>query len=227
MFVLLSVWRSTKQLFTLVNMHSPLVDDRTARARIRDEALCLFAERGADAVTMRDIAAAAGVSPALLVRHYGSKDGLVEAVDSHVVQTLEALLTVVTAPVQEGPQPSATPTLLEAFAVHLPPQSPIPDYLGRSLIAGGAVGSALFARLYAISQDALGAMVAGGTADAGDDPAMRAAFLLVNDLAVLMLRRRVAEVLGVDPLTAAGMERWATEAFAIYRDGLTGSPGTT
>jgi len=89
------------------------------------------------------------------------------------------------------------------------------------------MGSVLFARLYAISQDALGAMVAAGTADAGDDPAVRAAFLLLNDLAVLMLRRRVAEVLGVDPLTAAGMERWATEAFAIYRDGLTGSPGTT
>ncbi|MEO7078692.1 MAG: helix-turn-helix domain-containing protein, partial [Rhodococcus sp. (in: high G+C Gram-positive bacteria)] len=42
-------------------MHSP-PDDRTARARIRDEALRLFAERGPDAITMRDIAAAAGVS---------------------------------------------------------------------------------------------------------------------------------------------------------------------
>ena len=209
-------------------MHLPSADDRTARARIRDEALRLFAERGPDAVTMRDIAAAAGVSPALLVRHYGSKDGLVEAVDGHVVQTLEALLAQVTGQGDaDDPQPSAMPTMLEAFAVHLPPQSPIPDYLGRSLIAGGVVGSALFARLYDISRDALDAMVAAGTADAGDDPAMRAAFLMINDLAVLMLRRRLTEVLGVDPLTAAGMERWATEVFAIYRDGLTGSSGNT
>ncbi|WP_418004322.1 TetR/AcrR family transcriptional regulator [Mycobacterium sp. PDNC021] len=202
-------------------MHLLSADDRTARARIRDEALRLFAERGPDAVTMRDIAAAAGVSPALLIRHYGSKDGLVEAVDGHVVQTLEALLIQVTGQGRaDDPQPSATPTMLEAFAVHLPPQSPIPDYLGRSLIAGGAVGSALFARLYDISRDALDAMVADGTADAGDDPAMRAAFLMINDLAVLMLRRRLTEVFGVDPLTATGMERWATEVFAIYRDGL-------
>ncbi|HEX8936538.1 MAG TPA: helix-turn-helix domain-containing protein [Pseudonocardiaceae bacterium] len=51
-----------------------LLDDRTARARVRDETLRLFGERGPDAVTVRDIAAAAGVSPALVVRHYGSKE---------------------------------------------------------------------------------------------------------------------------------------------------------
>ena len=32
------------------------VDDRTGRARVRDAALELFAERGEDAVTMRQIA---------------------------------------------------------------------------------------------------------------------------------------------------------------------------
>lgn len=49
---------------------------------------------------------------------------------------------------------------------------------------------------------------------------MRAAFLLVNDLAVLTLRPRLTEVLGVDPLSDAGMRRWAGEVFAIYREGL-------
>ena len=38
-------------------------DDRTARAAIRDEALRLFAAQGPDAVTVRQVAAAAGVSP--------------------------------------------------------------------------------------------------------------------------------------------------------------------
>jgi len=89
-------------------MHSPPPDDRTARARIRDEALRLFAERGPAAVTMRDIATAADVSPALLVRHYGSKDGLIAAVDNHVLETLESLLTAVTAETAEvGMGPSA------------------------------------------------------------------------------------------------------------------------
>lgn len=188
----------------------------------------MFAERGPDAVTMRDIAAAADVSAALVIRHYGSKDGLVEAVDNHVLATLEALLALVTRQGGEATlESTGVPTMLDAFALYLPPQSAIPDYLGRLLITGGAVGSTLFARLYEISKDALAAMVTAGAAGAGDDPAVRAAFLMVNDLAVLILRRHLADVLGVDPLTAAGMGRWATEVFAIYRDGLTGPPGST
>jgi AcrR family transcriptional regulator len=211
-------------MFTIVNMHSLLPDDRTARARIRDEALRLFAERGTDAVTMRDIAAAAGVSPALLVRHYRSKDGLVEAVDDHVARTLEVLLTEVTERTAAvGLGASAVPTVLDGLAAHLPPDSPIPAYLSRLLIAGGPVGSALFHRLHEISRRALDAMVAAGIASPGDDPAVRAAVLMVNDLAVLTLRARLTEVLGVDPLSEAGIKRWAGEVFAIYRDGLLGT----
>ncbi|BBZ69166.1 TetR/AcrR family transcriptional regulator [Mycobacterium paraseoulense] len=202
-------------------MHSPLPDDRTARARIRDEALTLFAERGPDAVTLRDIATAAGVSPALLIRHYGSKDGLVEIVDDHVVATFDVLLTTMTEQTAvAGLEPTAVPSLLDGLATHLPPESPIPAYLGRLLITGGRAGSALFDRLFRLSQTTLDAMVAAGTASGGADGEVRAAFLLVNDLAVLTLRPRLTEVLGVDPLSHAGMRRWASEVFAIYRDGL-------
>lgn len=202
-------------------MHSPLPDDRTARARIRDEALRLIAERGPDAVTLRDIATAAGVSPALLIRHYGSKDGLIEVVDSHVVATFEALLTRMTEQTAAvGLEPTAVPSLLDGLATYLPPDSAIPAYLSRLLITGGRAGSALFDRLFRLSRATLDAMVAAGTASPGADAEVRAAFLLVNDLAVLTLRPRLTEVLGMDPLSDAGMRRWAGEVFAIYRDGL-------
>lgn len=203
----------------IVNMRSPQSDDRTARARIRDEALRLFAERGPAAVTMRDIAAAAGVSAPLLIRHYGSKDGLIEAVDAHVVATFEALLTNITEQTA-GLDQDAVPSLLDGLATLLPPESAIPAYLSRMLIEGGPAGSALFERLFRLSEQTLDEMVAAGTASAGSDSAVRAAFLLVNDLAVLTLRPRLAKVLGVDPLSEAGMRRWAGEVFAIYRDGL-------
>jgi AcrR family transcriptional regulator len=204
----------------MVNMQSPS-DDRTARARIRDEALRLFAEHGPDAVTLRDIAASAAVSPALIVRHYGSKDGLREAVDNHVVQIFEMLLTqAVQAPQDDGTDPGLPPPLLDGLTARLPPDSAIPTYLGRLLTTGGPAGSALFHRLYAASTEGLAAMTASGMAVPGDDPAVRAAFLLVNDLAVLILRRHLTEVLGIDPVSTPGMKRWAGEALTIYRDGL-------
>ncbi|NLE81724.1 MAG: TetR/AcrR family transcriptional regulator [Rhodococcus sp.] len=202
-------------------MHSPLPDDRTARARIRDEAIRLFAERGADAVTVRDIAAAADVSPALILRHYGSKDGLRTAVDEHVARVFEAMLDQVVAD-QSAATDSELSGLAEAVATHLPVDSPIPAYLGRILLTGGPVGSPLFARLHEVSRNALDRMTDAGTAVPGDDPDVRAAYLLVADLAVLILRDRLHEVLGVDPLSARGMQRWGNEVLAIHRNGLNG-----
>jgi AcrR family transcriptional regulator len=204
-------------------MSSP-PDDRTGRARIRDAALRLFSERGPDAVTMRDIAAAADLSPALLVRHYGSRDGLIEAVDDYVVASIEAMLTQVTEQTGAvGIGPSAVPSMLGGLASYLPTDSAIPAYLGRLLTGSGSVGAALFGRLHRVSRTALDAMVADGVAVAGGDPDVRVAFLLISDLAVLMLRTRLSEVLGVDPLSNAGMKRWASEVFEIYRNGLTGT----
>lgn len=49
--------------------------DRT-RAAILDAARRLFAERGHGATTIRDIAAEAGIDPALVMRYFGSKDEL-------------------------------------------------------------------------------------------------------------------------------------------------------
>ena len=200
---------------------SSLPDDRTARARIRDEALRLFAERGPDAVTVRDIAAAAAVSPALVVRHYTSKDGLRTAVDDYVARAFEVLLAQIVEPADGGAfDPEALPSLAELVAAQLPAGSSIPAYLGRLLLTGGPVGSALFARLHAAARDTLSALVRTGAATPGADPAVRAAFLLVNDLAVVILRDRLREVLGTDPLSDTGLRRWGAEVLAIYRGGL-------
>lgn len=173
---------------------------------------------------MREIAAAARVSPALVVRHYGSSTGLREAVDDHVAQVLEVLLAEVTRASDDSAAGLGVPaSLLDGLTAHLPPDSAIPAYLGRLLLTGGPVGSDLFRRLYAASKDALAAMTASGTASTGADPEVRAAFLLVTDLAVLTLRRHLTDALGVDPLSAPGMTRWAAEVLTIYRDGLGGT----
>ena len=52
-------------------------------------------------------------------------------------------------------------------------------------------------------------MVESGAAAPTEDPAVRAAFLLVNDLALILLRNQIAAAIGVDPLTPEGIDRWA------------------
>jgi hypothetical protein len=118
------------------------------------------------------------------------------------------------------PSDAGDPLDLEALPT-LPADSAIPPYLVRMLVAGGPVGSALFRRLHALSRQALVSLSEAGVATAGADPEVRAAFLLVNDLAVVILRGRLCDVLGIDPLSAAGLRRWGAEALSIYRGGLT------
>ena len=196
--------------------------DRTARAVIRDEALRLFAEDGPDAVSVRQIAAAAGVSPGLVIHHFGSKNGLREAVDAHVLAMFGAMLGELTT--GDLYDPGAAGSLAEAVARYLPPGSPVPGYLRRLLLAGGDPGRELFRRLYQGSRAALDAMSEAGLAARGADPAVRAAILMSNDLAVLLLRDQLAEVLGEDPLSAAGIARWGREMLAIYAAGLMAVP---
>ncbi|GGM89594.1 TetR/AcrR family transcriptional regulator [Dactylosporangium sucinum] len=66
--------------------------DLTGRARLRQAALRLFAERGFAATSARAVAAEAGLSPALVIHHFGSKEGLRTAVDEEVLARLGAAL---------------------------------------------------------------------------------------------------------------------------------------
>lgn len=66
--------------------------DLTGRARLREAALRLFAQRGFAATSARAVAAEAGLSPALVMHHFGSKEGLRAAVDEQVLARLGAAL---------------------------------------------------------------------------------------------------------------------------------------
>lgn len=200
-------------------------DDRTARAVIRDEALRLFADQGPDGVTVRQIAAAAGVSPGLVVHHFGSKEGLRRAVDEHVLGLFDRMLGEMTGEhAADLYDPEASGSVAEAIVKHLPADSAVPAYLRRLLLADGDTGRELFRRLFRLSAATLEELAAAGMAAAGEDPAVRAAFLLINDLAVLLLRDHLTEVLGADPLSGPGMTRWAAEVLAIYGSGLLAAP---
>ncbi len=208
-------------MFSLLNMSSVIDDDLTARATIRNAALRLFADRGPDAVTVREIATRAGVSPGLVVHHFGSKDGLRAEVDAFAARAFdaifEALPTDELADVLAGG--AATSSLAEAFARGFPPGSPLPAYLRRLLLSNDPVGAVLFGRWYAATRGLLDTLVEMGVARPSEDPEVRAAFFLVNDLALILLRNPIALAIGADPLTPEGIERWAREATNVYAQG--------
>ncbi|HEY4018956.1 MAG TPA: TetR/AcrR family transcriptional regulator [Pseudonocardiaceae bacterium] len=199
--------------------------DLTTRAKIRNVALRLFAESGFDAVSVRQIATAANVSPALVLHHFGSKDGLRQAVDQHVGTIFETLLDI-TSRTDFAALLSAGNGgfVAEAFAHAFPPDSPLPGYLRRLLLSGDPAGMALFRRWHEATQLVITTLVDQGLAVGSADEPLRAALLLVNDLGVVLLRDAVRHSLGVDPLSPDGLRRWAGEVTTLYRGGLWTTP---
>ncbi len=208
-------------------MSSAIEDgDLTARANIRNAALRLFADHGPDAVTLREIATQAGVSPALVVHHFGSKDGLRAEVDAFAARAFDAIFEAL--PTEELVEMlvggEANGSVAEAFARGFPPGSPLPAYLGRLLLTDEPAGAVLFARWFDLTRRLLDVMVEMGVARPSADPDIRAAFFLVNDLALILLRNPIAKAIGADPLTPDGIERWAREATTVYAEGAFRAP---
>jgi AcrR family transcriptional regulator len=58
------------------------------RRAVLDAATTLFAQRGVDAVSLRDIAAAADVHVSLIIRYIGHREELVAEVFGHVSDQL-------------------------------------------------------------------------------------------------------------------------------------------
>jgi AcrR family transcriptional regulator len=205
----------------MLNMRSTRDEDMTRKAVIRDEALRLFAAKGSDAVTVREIAEAAGVSAPLVIHHFGGKQQLVDAVNEHVTGVLDSIVSDLSSagPSAAGHDLLDAATLAQALVHNLPADSALPAYLRRLLLEHTPDARRLFEKWFATTSAFFGSLAGAGVARPSADPAVRAAFLLVNDLAMILLRPLIVEVVGVDPLTPDGARRWATEAMDVYAHG--------
>jgi TetR/AcrR family transcriptional regulator, regulator of cefoperazone and chloramphenicol sensitivity len=203
-----------KQAFRILNMRA--AEDLKAAAVIREAAMRLFAERGAAAVTVRQIAAAAGVSPGLVMHHFGSKSGLMQAVDRRAVAFFEEMISELAGIGAEG----ASTSLAELFASRLEREPAITAYLRRLLADGGEPADEVFGKLFDTTLEGMSALVAAGVARPAGDERIRAAFLLANDLALVLLRRQIARATGLDPLSRDGLARWTAEVVDVYMGGV-------
>jgi len=77
-------------------------DAEVTKQKILDASTKLVAEHGIEGTSIRDIAAACGVSLATVLHYYGSKDGLYEAVVDGMYQELDALREALLANIKPG-----------------------------------------------------------------------------------------------------------------------------
>ncbi len=124
--------------------------DLTSKARIRNAALTLFAQQGEDGTSMRAIATAAGVTVGLVTHHYGTKDGLREAVDTLVVELFADTLSPLP---KEGSARRILALRDEAVAGMLNANPTIVDYLRRSLLHGAGRPGDVLSRLAALTAE--------------------------------------------------------------------------
>ena len=78
----------------------------------------------------------------------------------------------------------------------------------------------LFRRLYQVTRAGMQALERAGVVRRSDDDAVRNAFLLSNDLAVLLFRPHLSQVTGIDPLSRDGLVRWSAEVVDVYSRGV-------
>jgi AcrR family transcriptional regulator len=158
--------------------------DLTATARIRDAAIEQFGQHGFD-VGLRTIAQAAGVSAALVIHHFGSKDGLRKACDDFVAEEIRSSKS-------EAIRSNDPATWLAQMA-EIESYAPLTAYLVRSLQAGGELATMLWHRMTEDAEEYMAEGVRAGTIKPSRDPHARAEFLTITSGGGLLLYLQMHE----------------------------------
>lgn len=164
-------------------------DDRTTRARIRDAAIDLVAAEGVDALTARGVAEAAGVSPGLVIHHFGSMEGLRAACDEHIAAAIREQKS---SALRSGPGLDVMALLRDARTARLV------GYLAAVLVEDSPAVSRLVDDLVADAEQYLDEGVRSGMLRGSSDPHGRAVVLTLWSLSTLVMHRHLHRLLGVD-----------------------------
>jgi TetR/AcrR family transcriptional regulator, regulator of cefoperazone and chloramphenicol sensitivity len=169
-------------------------EDLTARARIRDAALRMFAERGIAGATIRDIATAAGVSSGLIRHHFGSKDELRRACDTYVLEHSQAIREYLL--VGGGlADPAFLGSIQETATL-------MQTYLMRSMMDGSAAAAEMFEVMVRQTEQAVAAANVERV-----DPRGYAVTLVAMIGGVFLMQDQISRSLGVDVRSGRGYFR--------------------
>jgi AcrR family transcriptional regulator len=179
--------------------------DLTTKARIRNAAFALLGEQGEAGSTVRAIAQRAGVSPPLVLHHFGSKKGVIDAVADWVVDHLRQ----VTADIEATADPVEAHRRRQLRFERMVTDTPrLGDYLRRMLLDGSPAGLDWFKQAVDRSAAGLVQRERQGLARPSQDIQAEAVMLIVLGLAPVLLRPLVEHALGVDFQDEPARRRW-------------------
>lgn len=176
-----------------------VVELSSGKMRLIKVAMALFAEKGFDGVTVRDISAAAGVSVGLINHHFGSKEGLREAVDRYFIAQFEEVLFEQPASYGASAQvdlDSVTDRTEAWIARHIDDWDLTKAYMRRALLEGSDWGAGLFERFYQVARTSMDRMDAEGLVRADVDKLWLPLLITYLELGTLLLEPLVERVLG-------------------------------
>jgi TetR/AcrR family transcriptional regulator, regulator of cefoperazone and chloramphenicol sensitivity len=189
------------------------MEDLTTRARIRDAAIRYFGAHGFRSGTLRSIAAAAGVSPALVIHHFGSKDGLRAACEAHVVERIDEMTA-------QAVSHLGAADLLD-MAARRPEQAVLVPFLLTALGEGGDFGERIYERLVSDLEKYLDAAVAAGVVRPVDDVRAFAEMLTTFKLGTQLLAGSVAgAAVPADEARLAAADRLTMPALELFTHGM-------
>lgn len=145
-------------------------EDRTTTARIRDAAIDQFGQHGFS-VGLRTIAEAAGVSAALVIHHFGSKDGLRKSCDAYVAEVIRDAKS-------ESMQTSDPASWLAQMA-EIESFAPVVAYLVRSMQSGSDLAKSFWLKMVENAEQYLEEGVRTGVLKPSRDPRARARYLAI------------------------------------------------
>lgn len=190
----------------------------TAETKIRRAALALFAEHGYEAATVRAIAAAAGVSPGLIIHHYGSKAGLRDAVNREVIAIIGGFIDD---HLPEGDSIEEIFAKPEAGFRELFTSRPeLGAYIRCLFFDGDEAGLEILRQFMAISRKLSASFESLGWMREAPDPEMRDLQLIILEMGPILFYPLFAAYFEQPPLTEETHQRWMATEFDLFMNGL-------
>ncbi|MCP2317211.1 transcriptional regulator, TetR family [Nocardia amikacinitolerans] len=166
-------------------------EDLTAKARIRNAAMDLYAQYGAERVSLRAVAAEAGVTLGLVQHHFKTKAGLEAAVDQLIVDYFAH--TVAAVPV-EGDTAQVAAARDEAVRRMLAANPAVVNYIRRAVLEPSGTRAELLEALVELTRREVIGLREAGVASTDRRESTQVVSMLIRQLGELLLAPLVEAV---------------------------------